>query len=510
MFSRVRDGSAVAFSVLMMASSCSWSTLTEEGATPALSGVQENSFRSLPGRYIVTMKEPTPSLGNVASAMALSSDGQLGRIWPNAVRGFEIAKLTPTTVQSLRNDPRVLAVEPVGTYKTLASQSLYTSNGEWGLDVIDQRSLTRNFLFNYFFTGSGVHLYVVDSGVDTSQAEFKYGLTVGTGYQTGPWTGPYEDHNMHGTQVASIAVGGTVGVARNAILHSVRVGYGEPGEFRINIEAGDLLDGLEWIASNGQRPGVVNISIGRDGEEWQSSFITAVNSLLTSGYTVVLGAGNSASEACSLKYGGPSGLKPEAIVVGAMTLAGGRKADSNYGACLDLFAPGEGLRVANPEILGGGYRDDIGGTSVAAPFVSGVAAAILGQRSTFGSGTVASVLVMSATSGLLNPATLGTGSPNLLLNSLHRTFFFTGPNVINSFVTHSATWGVDPVGGDGNWTYQWYESKNGAPQTLVSTSRYYTRVITGGEYHLALTVNATSFGETVTGTYQVEVNCGGC
>jgi len=185
---------------------------------------------------------------------------------------------------------------------------------------------------------------------------------------------------------------------------------------------------------------------------------------------------------------------------------------ANYGPCVDIFAPGQAVATIYSPGSANAYASS-DGTSIAAPFVSGVIAALFQQKPTAANWEPQYILKGSATDSVLYQTTLGTGSPNKLLNSLHRWVWIAGPTVVSSALPTTATWSSEPLGGNGSWTYSWLASKDGGPWIQVSTNASYTRTITKfSEYELQLKVVATSLGESAPALAPmvITVTCGGC
>jgi aqualysin 1 len=271
------------------------------------------------------------------------------------------------------------------------------SSAVWNLDRLDQRALPLDTTFSYGVTGAGVTVYVVDTGIRSTHAEFggrvRPGFTVFTdAYGT-------EDCHGHGTHVAGTVGGATYGVARDVALVPVRV-MSCSGSGSVS----SIIAGLDWIAAHRSGPTVVNMSLGGGAS---NALDTAVRNLIAGGVTVAVAAGNANADACSYS---PARVG-EAITTGATTSSDARASYSNYGACVNVFAPGSSVRAAtNTSDTSSGTKS---GTSMASPHAAGVAALLL---QTAPSATPAQVFTMlrdAATSGRLTG--LGAGSPNLLL-----------------------------------------------------------------------------------------------
>ena len=299
-------------------------------------------------------------------------------------------------------DPGVRYVEEDGLVEASSVESLDASSS-WGLDRIDQRvirkagALAYNHLYRYAAVGAGVNVYVVDTGVRTTHVEF--GGRAFAAFDARAYENVDGDCNGHGTHVAGIIGGSRVGVAKLVTLHSVRV-LGCDGTGYVS----DLVAGIDWIVANQQKPAVINMSIQALPN---ATFSDALRGAIAAGITFVAAAGNDSSDACF----GLTGDVPDAIVVGASDIADSRAGFSNFGACVDLFAPGDA-------ILSSWASDDsayvyMRGTSQAAPHVAGAAALYLQREPDASPQQVASVILADATIDVI--IVPGTGSPNRLL-----------------------------------------------------------------------------------------------
>jgi subtilisin family serine protease len=295
----------------------------------------------------------------------------------------------------LAQNPNVLVVEDDLQVTSTAIQQ----SAPWGLDRIDQQPLPLSTTFNDSdLAGTNSYSFVVDTGIDASNVDFSGRVAPGfTAVADGRGS---NDCNGHGTHVAGIIGGSTFGVAKRTTLVPVRVldciGSGSYSS---------VISGLDWIAAN-YRAGdaaVVNMSLGGPAS---STLDGAVRNLISKGITVVVAAGNSAADACGYS---PAAVV-DAITVGATQSDDNRAAYSNYGSCLDVFAPGSNIQSA---WIGVNGINTISGTSMAAPHVAGVIARFLSSNPTLTPYQVANSLKGSTTKDLILNS--GTGSPNQLL-----------------------------------------------------------------------------------------------
>lgn len=349
--------------------------------------------------------------------------------------------------------------------QTIQSFTAPADTGLYFLDRIDQRSLPLNGQYSYNHTGSGTHIYIIDSGVRGDHQEWGYGR-IGNSAAFIKWSwdpSPTIDQLGHGTSVAGAAAGSRVGVAKTATIHSVRIDDGGGGAY-----VSDIVAGIDWVASHRIRPAVANLSYEQDSE----SIATAIRGVIRQGVTFITAAGNDGVDACNV-----STQVANVITVGATGNADYRATYSNIGPCVDVFAPGGAFSGGGLIELayngGSSYRWWLG-TSFAAPVVAGAAALLLQQDPSLSPSAVADWIVQSATMGVvLNP---GAGSPNRLLFSridlpppppALTTVSISGPTQIQPGAT--CTWYASVSDGVSPYTYEW--TSNDAP---VGNDYYYT------------------------------------
>ncbi|MEI7032272.1 S8 family peptidase [Streptomyces pratensis] len=354
----------------------------------------ERSARAVPGQYIVTL-ETGISPDTVLREFGLRPLFTYGKV----LHGFA-ATLTTAELEAVRAVPGVLAVEENAevTVPAPAPAPLRAPAAGWGTDRIDQRTLPLDDTFTTTATGQGVKVYVVDTGIDSTHAEFA-GRVV-NGYDSVGDGRDGMDCNGHGTHVAGTVGGATLGVAQEASLVNVRVldcqGSG--------TWAG-VLAGFDWVAQDATRsgaPAVLNASLGGSRSR---SIDAAVEAVADAGVLPVVAAGNDDRDACDVSPAAADGV----VAVGASDREDRETAFSNWGVCLALYAPGADILSAR---LGGGTVA-LDGTSMASPHVAGVAALHKETDPAASPATVARRLTDTATPDVLSG--LGQGSPDRLL-----------------------------------------------------------------------------------------------
>ncbi|MBG0856475.1 S8 family peptidase [Streptomyces spinoverrucosus] len=345
--------------------------------------------------YIVTLKKGAglKAASSAGKNLVKEYGGSVNRTFGKALNGYT-ATLSATEAKRLAADPAVASVEQNQRVQLAATQT----NAPWGLDRIDQTSLPLSGTYTYpDSAGSGVTVYVIDTGVRITHAQLGGRATYGYDAVDGDTTA--SDGNGHGTHVATTVAGTTYGVAKQAKIVAVRV-LNNSGS---GTTAG-VIAGIDWVTQNHSGPSVANMSLGGGAS---AALDTAVRNSIASGVTYAVAAGNSNTTASSTS---PARVS-EAITVGATTSTDARASYSNYGSALDLFAPGSSITAGWH--TGDTATNTISGTSMATPHVAGAAAVYLAGHTSATPAQVASALTSGATSGAVTSP--GSGSPNRLL-----------------------------------------------------------------------------------------------
>jgi len=403
-------------------------------------------------RYIVRFNDDTPGHEALAQSLAAAHRGRVGYVYTAVFKGFNLTlprEGARAAVEALRRNPRVKYVAEDEKIDVQWAQSV----SNWALDRIDQFGQTLDGTFNYFQTGAGVNIYVIDSGIQASHAEFggRFGnLTFTSVYPNNP----YQDCRGHGTMVASAAAGLQGGVAKGATLNSLQVIPCSGG-----ASSSDVASAIDFVTRYGQRPAVINISLGHDPAWYEVMHPEedAIRGAVANGVHVVMGAGNDGINACDFV---PARVS-QGITVGAVDRYGSRAVwnsteSSDWGSCVDVWAPGEGTWVARNW---GGWDTGGAGTSIAAPYVTGTVALLLSERPGLTPSYVQDVIKNTAAAGL-NYATLGSGSPNRFLYSPHTQVSMSGYSAICRAASGTYTWSLNILGGGDVREYDWYIGYN--------------------------------------------------
>ena len=374
------------------------------GANPASAALQgDGTIRDagtpsvVAGSYVVVLKDTATmrARGVDASAQDLAGryGGRVGHVYSHALHGFSVS-MSEAQAKRLAANSTVAYVQRDGIYTVAGTQANPPS---WGLDRIDQRNLPLDNSYTFPNTASNVHAYIIDTGIRFTHTTFQGRAT--SGRDTVDNDNDATDCNGHGTHVAGTVGGNQYGVAKGVALVGVRVLNCQGSGTTAQVAAG-----IDWVTANAVKPAVANMSLGGGID---TTLDNAVANSINSGVTYAIAAGNSNANACNFS---PARV-PGAITVGATDINDNRASFSNFGTCVDIFAPG--VNITSSWLTNDTATNTISGTSMATPHVTGASALVLSANPSFTPAQVRDTLVNNATKNVVkNP---GTGSPNALL-----------------------------------------------------------------------------------------------
>jgi len=370
--------------------------------------------------FVVLIKDKSANAKGVAAQHSHRFGVKVKEIYDRGLRGYS-GSMTVDEAKRLAREPGVVVApdeevrafdvvsQPTGTSPYSGAPAL------WGLDRIDQaQRVPVNNQYNYFVdkpadvvvagAGTGVTAYVIDSGVRTGHVEFSGGRAT-VGFDA--YGGDGQDCYGHGTHVAGILGGTTFGVAKNVKIVSVKVldctGHGTTS---------NVVAGINWVTGNHQagQPAVANMSLGGSSN---AALDQAVAASITDGITYSIAAGNgnvfgNGVDACTTS---PARV-PAALTVGATDNTDKKTAWSNYGKCVDVFAPGNNIPSAWGSTADPTAWQLASGTSMAAPAVGGVAALFLSMVPGASPAQVSKTLKDMATANVVTSS--NTTGPKLL------------------------------------------------------------------------------------------------
>ncbi len=357
-------------------------------ASKSTSSAKGPAAELIPGQYIVVLNDGVMDVEAVVTELAGKHNGKLKHTYAAALKGFA-AELSSSDAAALAAEPDVAYVEQDQVVHAITTQSSAT----FGIDRVDQRNLPLSHTYSYTTTASNVRAYIIDTGIETSHPQF--GGRAQAVYDALGGNG--QDCNGHGTHVAGTVGSASYGIAKGVMLRAVRVldcsGSGSNS---------GVIAGINWVAANRIAPAVANMSLGGSFSQATND---AVNNLANAGVFIAVAAGNSNADACNSS---PSSAA-NATTVAASTSTDAKASFSNYGGCVDVYAPG--LNITSTWLNGG--TNTISGTSMASPHVAGVAAL---YKATYGDAsysTVRSWITNNATANVITGNVSGT--PNKLL-----------------------------------------------------------------------------------------------
>ena len=438
----------------------------------------KSSGTPIAGSYIVVFKNDVQDVDGEAKKISSLHGASLKHTYKAALKGMAV-ELSDAEVASLRAEPSVAYVEQDQTMSISTTQSGAT----WGIDRIDQRALPLSGTYSYTADGTGVTVYIIDTGINFTHTE--YAGRTSTGIDEITPGGTAADCNGHGSHVSGTVGGTTYGVAKKVKLVAVRVldcsGSGSTS---------GVIAGIDWVTTNRVLPAAANMSLGGG---FSAALNTSVENSIAAGVVYGIAAGNSTADACNSS---PASA-PSAITVGATTISDGFASFSNYGTCVDINAPG--VNITSAWMGSNTATNTISGTSMATPHVVGAAALYLQVNPAATPATVRNALVANATPNVIT--SIGPGTPNLLL---YTGFIAAGPTPPVANFTYACTMLACNFDGSSSSalaaaTYSWTFG-DAFTGSGVTTSHSY---VGSGSYSVTLTVTDANGTNPTTRTVTV-------
>jgi len=371
------------------------STPTEQAPAPLLAVGKT----ALPDRYIVVFKQSVSDVDAETDRATRGNGSQVHFKYSRVLKGFA-ATIPAAALDGIRHNPNVEYVEPDGVAEAIGTQAAPPS---WGIDRIDQRNLPLSSSYQYNNDGAGVRVYILDTGIRYTHEQYSGRAITGLDFVDNDSTA--EECHGHGTHVAGTVGGNTTGVAKQVALVGVRV---------LNCQGSGSYTGIiaavDWVTGEQSRfPGVGFVGNMSLGGGLSPSLNTAVNNSVNQGVVWALAAGNENTDACTRSPASAA----NALTVGATGSNDVRASFSNFGTCVDLFAPGVGI-LSSTKTSDNSY-ESWSGTSMATPHAAGVAALYRAANPTATAAQTIAAIVNGATTNVVGDP---VGSPNLLLYSL--------------------------------------------------------------------------------------------
>lgn len=500
----MRYRSAVSvLALLALPAACADDTLSPD-APPG----PDQGLIDIRGQYIVRLHDDVLNVAGVAQEITETHGAELLYVYRHVIKGFALRLPTFGPPATLESHPAVRYIEPDAMVRAAADTSgIQEQSVTWGLDRVDQRGSVLDARYGWVTPGSSAHVYIIDSGIreDHEELEDSAGVTrIGWSYDFVEEDSTVIDCSGHGTHAAGIVGGLTYGVAKEVQLHSIRI-----LDCDNKGTVSRAIAGLDTVSAEAPSRSVALMAWVTIASGGQTAALTeAADNLADNGVVVVVAAGNNGDPACD--YAPADVEATGTLVVGATNSDDDRWSSSNYGSCLELFAPGVSIESA-------GHTSSTAssiktGTSVAAAFVAGTAAKYRHRYPSHGPTRVADSVATWATTGAVgNP---GKGSPNRLVWSYVVPLYshdLDGPSSITEEGQYS--WHSNPEGGDDEFTYDWETSQDGESWFSRGSDSTHTQWVDSGNnpgFYIRYAVTSVTMAEVSDTVWvAVDVECTG-
>jgi len=367
---------------------------------PEAPDLAAQAARNAPDGYIVVFKPEVKDPRGAARRLAEREQAELRHTYARGLPGFS-ARMPAAAARRLAADPQVAYVEPNRIVRAFAAPTVQTPVG-WNLDRIDRHPAKLDGRYGYTSTGAGVTVYVLDSGWGGEESEMS-GRIVTIANFSGDAT--EDDLAGHGTHTTGTLASASYGVAKGAAVRMVKV-----LDQSASTTMESLLLALSLVIEDHEfvgGPAVANLSLGTERSQALNDAVTAV---VAAGITVVVAAGNDGIDACNAS---PASA-PAVLTVAASDRNDRAAAFSNYGPCVDLFAPGVDI-LSTWTYVYGPSAALASGTSSAAPHVTGAVARYLSLNPTASPAAVTAAILGKTSDNAITLSKLAKKTPNRLL-----------------------------------------------------------------------------------------------